>query len=148
MKFEYFMEKFNPAYKTKPFLIFLLLYILFVILILSNSCNLDLKQEKNMAIEILPVPTGGAPLTTDDYDSQNVEIQNSIFSVNRETIYLTEWGTLIEPEIEQGVVIHHAGNLYIVNGNLDLSRNSNCHWTVRIIVADKAVGFGDATESG
>ena len=67
-----------------------------------------------MAINIVTPPTGGAPLSTDDYDAQNTLLQALLYSINKETRFLTEWDTTDEPSIKQGVYIQHGGSLYLV----------------------------------
>lgn len=73
-----------------------------------------------MACELVTAPTGGAPLSTDDYDAQNNYIQAAINKLLADQLHLTEWDTLNEPEIAQGVYVEHGGSLFRVN-NSDLA---------------------------
>ena len=68
-----------------------------------------------MAIELVTAPTGGAPLSTNDYDAQNNYIQAAINRLLADQLHLIEWDTIIVPKIAQGVYIQHGGALFQVN---------------------------------
>lgn len=79
--------------------------------------NHDMEEGRYMAINLIPAPTGGAPLTTGDYNAQNAYIQSLILALNQKTLHLTEWDTLTRPRIEEGVYINHGGALFQVQGS-------------------------------
>ncbi len=73
-------------------------------------------------INLITPPTGGVPATTDDYNYQNILLQQLIFQYNLKQLFLTEWETLIKPQIKQGVSIHHGGSQFSVDDdNVDIS---------------------------
>jgi hypothetical protein len=75
-----------------------------------------------MAFELITAPTGGAPLTINDYDAQNQFLTACINKLMSDQLHLTEWDTLNEPKIKQGVYVQHGGALFIVNdANEDIS---------------------------
>jgi hypothetical protein len=74
-----------------------------------------------MAIELVTYPTSGAPVSTDDYDAQNNLIQAGIYANQNPALILTEWDTLTEPEIADGIYIQHGGALYLVDGDEAIS---------------------------
>lgn len=67
-----------------------------------------------MAIELIDSPTAGAPLTDADYNSQNILIQSLLYHLMQNTKHLTEWTTLVEPELELYTYIQHGGALFQV----------------------------------
>jgi hypothetical protein len=67
-----------------------------------------------MAIELIEQATGGAPLSTDDYNAQNVNIAAQLYSIDQNTLHLTEWDTLNFPKIKKDVYIQHGGALFQV----------------------------------
>ena len=67
-----------------------------------------------MPINLIPPPTGGAPLSTDDYNSQNILIQSLLYNLMQSTKHLTEWDTLTKPELERYSYIQHGGALFQV----------------------------------
>lgn len=67
-----------------------------------------------MAINLVPPPTGGAPVSTTDYNAQNVNIYAQFNSMDQNTLHLTEWDTLTVPKLKQDVYISHGGSLFQV----------------------------------
>lgn len=68
-----------------------------------------------MPITLMTPPTGGIPVTTDDYGN-NVAIQQQLVNnLSKNTYGLTEWYTLTEPEISLGTNIQHGGSFYVVD---------------------------------
>ena len=67
-----------------------------------------------MSTEPVTPPTGGIPVSTDDYNAQNILIENFLFQYNIKTLHLTNWDSLAQPEIAIGVALNHGGVLYIV----------------------------------
>jgi len=67
-----------------------------------------------MAIELIMAPTGGAPLGTADYNSQNVIIQALLYHLMQKTRHLSEWDSLVKPELLENVYIQHGGALFQV----------------------------------
>jgi hypothetical protein len=74
-----------------------------------------------MAINLITAPTAGAPIDTDDYDAQNTYLQALINWGHQTNRFLTEWETLSEPEIADGIYIMHGGALYLVDGDESIS---------------------------
>lgn len=68
-----------------------------------------------MAITKMTQPTGGAPLTTDDYSNHVAINEQLINNLPKNTFLLSEWDTLTEPEISLGVNIQHGGSFYKVD---------------------------------
>lgn len=67
-----------------------------------------------MAINLITPPTGGAPLTTADYNAQNVYIQPLVSAMYKAPLHLTEWDTLSKPGLKEGVYINHGGAFFQV----------------------------------
>jgi hypothetical protein len=74
-----------------------------------------------VAITKITPPTGGAPISTGDYNAQNAILTAIINS--RERIWLTEMGqgNTNKPDIIDGLIISHAGAFYKVTGNESIS---------------------------
>ena len=64
-----------------------------------------------MSIDLLPEPTGGAPLGVADYNYQNA-LQQALHGMGSHNDILTEWDTTTEPEIAVGARFVHDGGLY------------------------------------
>lgn len=70
-----------------------------------------------MAINKITPPTGGAPLSTSDYDAQNQLIGSLIKLSTNGQRFLTEWDTNLKPEIPGGTIIHHGGALFLADSD-------------------------------
>lgn len=69
-------------------------------------------------IDLVTAPTGGAPLSTGDYNAQNNYLAALIAEKNKKTLHLTEWvASTTIPALKQGVYINHGGALFIVNSS-------------------------------
>jgi hypothetical protein len=64
-----------------------------------------------MAINLLPEPTGGAPIGLVDYNAANT-LEQAGHGLNEYNNALTEWDTAVEPEIAMGARITHLGARY------------------------------------
>jgi len=73
-----------------------------------------------MAINKITPPTGGAPLTTADYNAQN-QLLNSLInlSTNKQR-FLTEWETTVKPDIAEGSIISHGGSLFLADSDTSI----------------------------
>jgi hypothetical protein len=65
-------------------------------------------------INLITQPTGGAPLSTNDYNYQNVDIGILINILDRKQLHLTEWDTLTVPALARYVYINHGGAIFQV----------------------------------
>jgi hypothetical protein len=68
-----------------------------------------------MAINLIPEPTGGAPIGVVDYNYQNA-LQQALHGMNEYNNILTEWDTTTEPEIAVGARFIHDGGIYECQG--------------------------------
>lgn len=97
--------------------------ILFLFVFTFFTCDLFLcetteKESKIMGtIDLVTAPTGGAPLTTNDYDAQNNYIQAAINRLLADQLHLTNWSNLSVPAVSQYVYIQHGGALFQVNNS-------------------------------
>jgi len=66
-----------------------------------------------MAFNLVTAPTGGVPLSTNDYDAQNQILQALLYNLMQKTKHLTEWDTLVEPEMAKNVYVQHGGALFL-----------------------------------
>jgi len=66
--------------------------------------------------DLITAPTGGAPLSTADYDAQNNYITAAINRLLADQLHLTEWDTLTVPDISNSVYVEHGGALFQVTG--------------------------------
>lgn len=120
----------------KKIFIFILLIVIFQGLIF---CDLYKEgKDKNMACELVTPPTGGAPLTTDDYDAQNQILQSLLYSLMQNTCHLTEWDTLNTPEVAENSYIQHGGALYRVNDSDSAIAGAPANGRVYIKVTEAA----------
>lgn len=83
-----------------------------------------------MAINLVTAPTGGAPLSTADYNAQNQYLQTLIKSLDQNQLHLTEWDTMTAPKIAEDVFIQHGGVLFQVES------------------ADEIIGSGSPSSAG
>lgn len=89
--------------------------------------------------------TGGAPLTTADYNAQNLHILAALLLAKQGVLHLTEWSTLTVPAIAAGVSIMHGGNLYMnENSNLAITDPGVVNGRVYIQISDAGGGTLDA----
>jgi len=65
-------------------------------------------------INLITQPTGGAPLSTNDYNYQNVDIGVLLNVLLNKSLLLTEWDTLTVPAITRYVYINHGGAIFQV----------------------------------
>jgi hypothetical protein len=65
-------------------------------------------------INLITQPTGGAPLSTDDYNYQNVDIGTLLNILDRKQLQLTEWDTITVPALARYVYINHGGAIFQV----------------------------------
>jgi len=65
-------------------------------------------------INLIIQPTGGAPISTDDYNYQNVDIGVLLNILDRKQLQLTEWDTLTVPALARYVYITHGGDIFQV----------------------------------
>jgi len=105
----------------KKIFIFILL-----VLIISNLIFCDLFKEQREVIfmascDIITAPTGGTPVNVNDYNSQNNILQALLYNLMQNTKHLTEWDTLNEPDMAEGVYVQHGGALFLVqDGDLGI----------------------------
>lgn len=104
----------------KVFLIFMLFFTISLFncdLFSDNKVikNFNTEMEvKRMPINLITAPTGGAPLTTADYNAQNIYIQALMLSKDKSTLHLTEWDSATVPALSENVYINHGGALFQV----------------------------------
>jgi hypothetical protein len=99
--------------------VFKKVFILIIFLLCFYYCEqIYFNEEKGgsdiMAIELIDAPTGGAPVSTDDYNNQNILLQSLIYHLMNKTLHLTEWDTLTIPELAENSFIQHGGATFQV----------------------------------
>lgn len=98
----------------KKIYILLFIFLVFNLLFCDLYAKHDERRYNEMAINLVTAPTGGAPLSTDDYDNQNGYIYALLLSIDQNTLHLTEWDTLTVPKLKEDVYIQHGGALFQV----------------------------------
>jgi hypothetical protein len=95
--------------------------IIFLIIIIFSLITCDMyKEAVNMAIEKQTPPTGGAPLSVDDYDAQNKIIQTHVDQLVSGQLLITNFPNLTIPKIASNVNINHGSAWFVSIGPNDI----------------------------
>jgi len=104
-----------------------------------------------MAWTKITAPTGMVPLTDADYTAQLAYLTRLVAQIGKNPCLLTEWATLTQPKISDGVYWDHGGAVYLNSGDLTITgAPANGRVYVRVIdtagvlvasFVNSAVGF-------
>ena len=71
-----------------------------------------------MPINLVTPPTPTAPLTTADYNAQNVSYEAPMAALMNKILHLSEWDTLTVPALHRFTYINHGGSLFQVQNSV------------------------------